>query len=78
MKTTISLQDDLFDAAERMASLLGVSRSELFAKAVSEYVDRHTDRHVTDQLNEVYAEGDLLDKDIEASQVRLLTDEEWS
>ena len=41
MKTTISLPDDLFFAAEALAAKLGVSRSEIYALAVAEFVAKH-------------------------------------
>ena len=34
MKTAISIPDEVFRSAERLAQRLGVSRSELYAKAV--------------------------------------------
>jgi metal-responsive CopG/Arc/MetJ family transcriptional regulator len=39
MKTAISLPDDLFRAAERHARRAGKSRSELYAQALSEYLE---------------------------------------
>ena len=41
MKTAISLPDDLFDSADELAQQLGVSRSELYARAVAEYLAKH-------------------------------------
>lgn len=55
MKTAISLPDDLFEAAEDLARELGVSRSQLYARAVAEYVARRRDEEVTAKLNEIYA-----------------------
>ena len=42
MKTAVSLPDDLFRLAEAAARRLGVSRSELYANAIAEYLDRET------------------------------------
>ena len=58
METSISLRDDLFQAAERLAASSGLTRSELYAKALSEYVRLHDGTQVTDKLNEVYADVD--------------------
>jgi predicted transcriptional regulator len=48
-----ALPDDLFDAADPLADRLGVSRSELYARAVAEYVAKHREEDVTAQLNKV-------------------------
>jgi metal-responsive CopG/Arc/MetJ family transcriptional regulator len=42
MKTTVSIPDDVFEKGEKAAKRLGMSRSELYAKAVEAYVDAHT------------------------------------
>ena len=56
MKTAISLPDDLFEAADELAEKLGVSRSQLYARALSEYVAQHGESDVTARLNAVYAD----------------------
>jgi len=42
MKTAVSLPNELFDAAEVLADELGVTRSELYARAIwsSPHLDR--------------------------------------
>lgn len=47
MKTALSLPDDLFDEAEALADRLGVSRSELYRRAVRHYVKLHDPEAVT-------------------------------
>ena len=54
MKTAISIPDKVFQAAERAAAKLGVSRSELYVSAVQEYIERHGRESVTDELNDIY------------------------
>jgi metal-responsive CopG/Arc/MetJ family transcriptional regulator len=54
MKTAISIPDDVFESADELARELGVSRSELYANAITEYVAKHRGRDVTAILNEVY------------------------
>ena len=54
MKTAISIPDDLHRAAERAAKRLGLSRSELYRRALGEYLSQHADKIVTDALNEIY------------------------
>ena len=56
MKTAISLPDDLFESADALAERLGLSRSELYATAVAEYLAKHRDEDVTGRLNDVFAD----------------------
>lgn len=78
MKTSISLRDDLFQAAERLAASLGLTRSEFYAKALSAYVRLHDDNNVTDKLNEVYADVDSSVDDVLGTlQFRSLPREDW-
>jgi metal-responsive CopG/Arc/MetJ family transcriptional regulator len=78
MKTAISLPDDLFDAADSLADRLGLSRSELYARAVAEYVAKHRDEDVTAQLNKVFAdEASGLHPSLRGAQTRSLRSSEW-
>jgi metal-responsive CopG/Arc/MetJ family transcriptional regulator len=78
MKTAISIPDPVFQAAESLAKRLGVSRSELYAKAVSEYTDTHKQQNVTQLLNEVYKDKPKgMDDILYELQVRSLTGETW-
>jgi metal-responsive CopG/Arc/MetJ family transcriptional regulator len=54
MKTAISIPDPIFAEAETLASRLGISRSELFTRAVKRLLAEHRDRAVTARLDEVY------------------------
>lgn len=56
MKTAISIPDDVFVDAERLARLLGTSRSHLYTEALREYLVRHDADAVTDALNRVCEE----------------------
>lgn len=55
MKTAISIPDALYHAAEDAARRLAISRSELYVRAVEEYLRTHSDADVTRRLNEIYA-----------------------
>jgi len=57
MKTAISLDDDLLQAADEAARQMGLSRSRLFAVAISEFLQRQKKDRMLRQLNEVYAGG---------------------
>ena len=58
MKTAISILDSTFHAADALARKLGVSRSELYAKAVAELLARQDGEEVRARLDQVYAESD--------------------
>ncbi len=80
MKTAISIPDEVFEAAERAAKRLGVSRSQLYSNAVKEFIERHRRENVTDKLNEVYFENESaseLDAALKALQAKSLPREEW-
>ncbi len=57
MKTAVSIPDSVFQAAERAASRLSMSRSELYAKAVEEFVAARCRDDVTERLNQVYSDN---------------------
>ena len=56
MKTAVSLPDDLFRVAETTARRLRVSRSQLYATALAEFLDRHQGESVTKRLDEIYSQ----------------------
>ena len=56
MKTAISIPDDVFDEAERLAAELQTSRSQLYSRALLEFVARHAPDRVTEAMNRVIAE----------------------
>ena len=78
MKTAISLPDELFASADALAERLGVSRSQLFATALAEYIAKHQSQKVTDRLNAVYAtEASALDPAVRRAQRRTLEKNSW-
>lgn len=78
MKTAISLPDDLFRSGDSLAKRLGVSRSELYARALAEYLAKHRADQITQRLNAVYAtEDSRLDPSIAAVQTKALPRERW-
>ncbi len=78
MKTAISIPDPIFQAAEGLAHRLGISRSELYAKAIAEYLGHHKNHNITNALNEIYGEeSSELDEALYAMQSRSIRKEEW-
>lgn len=56
MKTAVSIPDDVFEEAEALARRGKRSRSELYARALSEYVARHAPDRVTEAMDRVLDE----------------------
>lgn len=54
MKTVISIPNSTYRSAERLATRLGLSRSELYCRALKDLLARHDHALVTAQLNDVY------------------------
>ena len=80
MKTAISLPDPLFQAAELLATRMGISRSELFQRAVHAFLREHKYEGVTESLNKVYGCGSgeaRLDPFLEQLQLGSLLKDEW-
>ncbi len=78
MKTAVSLPDDVFTSADRLARKLGMTRSRLFATAVAEYVARNASARVTERLDSVYSmEDGRLDKGERAAAERTLGRASW-
>ncbi len=80
MKTAVSIPDPVFRSAERLAARMKVSRSELNAKALAEFIAEHGDDAMTMRLNEVYAadpDASRLDDALAGMQRRTLGGERW-
>jgi predicted transcriptional regulator len=57
MKTAVSIPDDVFADAERLAARLQTSRSKLYARALAEFVARHDDDRVTALMDQAVREA---------------------
>ena len=78
MKTAISIPDKLFREVDQYAKSHGYSRSQLFAKAVAQYLELHPSDHITKQLNEVYSSVPAeLNDTLSAMQSSSIEKEEW-
>jgi metal-responsive CopG/Arc/MetJ family transcriptional regulator len=77
VKTAVSIPTPLFQQAERRARRLGVSRSELYARALERLLRQEPDPDVTKALEAVYmAEDSSLDPRLASAQ-RRATAEKW-
>ena len=82
MKTAISVPDDTFERASRRAKDLGMSRSELFSRAVARYLDELDATSMVHQIDEaVLALRDIDDGTADAvrvgQQVLAGTSDDW-
>jgi len=78
MKTAISIPDPIFTAAEKMAAELDISRSELYAKAVAEFVSAYSGESITKKINEVLAtDSSELDPVLAKMLMDSLRDNPW-
>ncbi len=78
MKTAISLADDVFRKAERLARRMKKSRSRLFADALREYVARHAPDEVTEAMNAAATQvGEGTEPFISEAARRTLERTEW-
>ena len=80
MKTAISIPNEIFETAELTAKYLGVSRSELYATAVREFVARYRRDDVTAKLNALYGSDKTsshLDPALQVLQARSVDETNW-
>ena len=78
MKTAISLPDSIFNEAESLAKHLGLSRSELYAKALEAYLTKYNRNQILHKLNQVYSkEPSELDPMMAKMQFMSLPHEDW-
>ncbi len=78
MKVAISLPDPVFSAAEKLAQHMRVSRSQLYAQAIEEYLGKRQDTLITERLNALYAsEHCPVDPAMAAAQLGAIGHEAW-
>ncbi len=78
VKTAISLPDQLFRRAEALAKQLGIPRSQLYARALGEFLAAHAGEHVTAALDAVYEGTDsTLEKELRQAQGRAVGQDGW-
>ena len=78
MKTAVSIPDDIFERAERLASQERRSRSEVYAAALDEYLAHHAREEITDTMNRVCDKvGEADDAFLNAAGRQVLDRVEW-
>jgi metal-responsive CopG/Arc/MetJ family transcriptional regulator len=78
MKTAVSVPNEVFERAERLAKRLEVSRSELYSRALREYLARHAPNEVTAALNVLCEEIDTgAEEFVREAGRRVLESSDW-
>jgi metal-responsive CopG/Arc/MetJ family transcriptional regulator len=78
VKTAISLPNPVFQAGETLAKQLGISRSELYTKALQAYLRKYNRTEILTQLNLVYSqESSEVDQVLTQLQLMALPREDW-
>jgi hypothetical protein len=78
MKTAVSMPDNLFRQAEAAARRLRVSRSQLYATAIAEFLNRRQTNTVTERLNELYSRRPAkVDVALHRAQIKSLDKDSW-
>ncbi len=80
MKTAVSVPNDVFEKAERLAKREGRSRSDVYSSALREYVARHSPDELTASIDAALAElGDAVMSDGfgRAASAAILRSTEW-
>jgi metal-responsive CopG/Arc/MetJ family transcriptional regulator len=78
MKVAVSVPNDLFERADRLAREAGRSRSDVYSSALREYVGRHAPDEITSALDRVIGDvGDSIDPFLAAAGSRVLETVDW-
>jgi len=78
MKTAISIDKSVFDAAETFSRNTGLSRSRLYNIAINEYIQNHEPDIITKKLDDYYgSHPSRLDDELQDSLSVLFSKERW-
>lgn len=70
VKTAISVQEELFEAINRLAEELHVSRSKLFVMAMEEFIEKNKNRKLLAQINMAQADPAEADELLMQAQLK--------
>ena len=78
MKTAVSLPDEVFESADRLARKMKKTRSQLYADALAEYLSRHDADEITAAIDRVCdATRSENDPTLFAVSLRMLEKIDW-
>lgn len=70
MKVAVSIPDEVFEETESLAKRLKASRSEIYSRALTEFLGRHVPERLTELMDLVVREAGAEEPDV--FRVRLL------
>lgn len=78
MKVAVSIPDPIFEAAEQLAKDRNIPRSQVFAEALSTYLELRNTESVTALLNDIYGrEPSEVDEALIKAQFDAISHEAW-
>jgi metal-responsive CopG/Arc/MetJ family transcriptional regulator len=78
MKIAVSVPDDVFQEAEELVRRTKRSRSEVYSRALAEYVARHAPDRVTEAMDRALAAIDEpVDRFLRTASRRVLKRSDW-
>jgi len=78
MKVAVSIPDDVFAEAEALAKRWKCSRSEIYSRALGEFIGTHAPDRVTERMNEVARDVGIEPKAFSVAAARkVLKNTEW-
>ena len=78
MKVAVSIPDAVFAEAEALSKQLKSSRSEIYSRALGEFIGHHAPDRVTELMNEVVGVGEAEPNKFAGAAARcVFTKSEW-
>lgn len=78
MKAAVSIPDDVFEQGERLARRMHTSRSQLYARALADFVVQHEEDKITSAMDQVLDDvGSEVDEFTRRAARRTLRHVEW-
>jgi predicted transcriptional regulator len=78
VKIVISIADEIYARGDRLARQMGLSRNELYSRALAEFLLTYEQHAITAELDEIYrAEDSSMDPALEKMQQEVIEDEGW-
>lgn len=79
VKTAVSLSEAILSLADRLAESLSTSRSQIFEMALAEFILRHQNKQMLEQLDATYSEDSAEEIELirQMKSVQKLIVEEW-
>jgi metal-responsive CopG/Arc/MetJ family transcriptional regulator len=78
MKVAVSIPDEVFAETESLAKELNASRSEIYSRALREFLGRHAPDRITQMMDQVIAAvGETTDPFAKRAAQRVLRRVEW-